>query len=159
MRIVKIGHKNDLTTITQHEEKNGEARETVLKCDELPRPEFLAALDELGESMMDLLECPEKWYEHFKTTSVSINYEEEDGRRGLVVTLYIPLNKFNGGITINTPHMREQVKGSSGGGSFIPPKAIEQLDRLLEQAEKYYNGNRAQRKLPLKDQEEEGAEE
>lgn len=146
MKIVKVGHKNQKTTITCEEEKNGDVKTMTLTSDVPALPEFHEAMKELGKYMCDLLGVPADWKQKHTCNSVSIGYEEDE-RINTVVTIYVQLEKFNNGIVINTPCLREKVAGKSGGGNFMTPKMLDLVKSVREEALKYYDGERAQQTL------------
>ena len=148
MKIVKIGHKNSKTTVHGQEEKNGDVINMTLESDTPANPEFHTALKDLGKYMCDLLGCPAEWKQTHSCTSVSIGYEDDD-RINAVVTLYIQLSKFNNGITVNTPCLREKLPGKGGGGQFMTPKMLDLVKEVIDEAQKYYDGDRAQLEMPV----------
>lgn len=145
-QITKISLKNADVHIITEEEKNGDTIKTDLDSDQPPNPEFGDAMTDLGLYMFNMMEFPKEWKEKAECRGLTINYEDDD-RIGCIVTLYVPLAKFNGGVSINSPHLREKLPGTPGGGCFMPPKLVDLVKELRDEAQKYIDGDRAQREL------------
>lgn len=152
-QITKISLKDSDVHIVTEEEKNGDTIKTDLDSDQPGNPEFGDAFTDLGLYMADMMEFAKEWKNKSVCRSCTINYEEDD-RIGVVVTLFVPLAKFNGGVSISSPHLREKLPGTPGGGCFMPPKLVDLVKELRDEAQKYLDGDRAQREL-LKDEDEE----
>lgn len=148
-QITKISYSKGDITVRTEEQKNGDVIKTDIESDAPPNPEFTDALTDLGLYMCEMMDFPKAWKDKHECRGVAINYEEDE-RIGGVVTMYVPLAKFNAGIVVNSPHLREKVAGTAGGGNFMTPKMCELVKEMRAQAQKYIDGDRAQREL-LKD--------
>lgn len=128
------------------QQSHGDVKLTTLTSDTPANPEFYEALKELGKYMCDLIGAPTDWKSKHTCNSVAIGYEEDD-RINAVVTLYVQLEKFNNGIVINTPCLREKLSGKGGGGNFMTPKMLELVKTVGDEDQKYWDGERAQQTL------------
>jgi hypothetical protein len=156
LKIVKVGHKSGKTFVHVEEDKAGDVLKTFLDSDQPANPEFHDALKNLGKYMCGLLGFPPEWTATHTCNQVSIGHEEDD-RINAVVTIYVALAKFNNGITINSPCLREKVVGASGGGAFMKPKMLELVQEVMNEGQKYYDGDRAQLPLPMNEKDGEAA--
>lgn len=157
MRIVKVGLKDSKVIVNVEEEKNGDVLTTNLTSDQPPLPEFPKTFAELGKYMCGLMEFPDEWKANHKCTSISIGHEEDD-RLNAVVTMYVKLNKFNSGITINSPCLREKIQGAPGGGAFMPAKMLDLVNEIIAHAKAYMDGDRSQQVIPGTEPPKEGDE-
>jgi len=146
LKIVKVGSKNGKTFVHAEEDKGGDIIKITLESDQPANPEFHEALGELGKYMCGMLGFPSEWTAAHSCNSVSIGHEEDD-RTNAVVSMYVTLAKFNNGLSINSPCLREKVAGKAGGGSFMPEKMLDLVNEVVEQGLKYYEGDRAQQSL------------
>ena len=154
-QITKISLKGGDVHIVTEEEKNGDTIKTDLDSDQPPNPEFKDAITDLGLYMFDMMEFPEAWKDKAECRGVTINYEEDE-RIGAVVVMYVPLSKFNAGVSISSPHLREKLPGTPDGGCFMPPKMVDLVKELRNEAQKYIYGDRAQRELLADDKDDSG---
>lgn len=150
LKIVKVGHKAGKTFVHAEEDKGGDVIKITLESDQPANPEFHDALKALGKYMCGMLGFPAEWTEQHTCNSVSIGHEEDD-RLNAVVSMYVTLAKFNNGLSINSPCLREKLQGKGGGGSFMPPKMLDLVKSVVDQGLKYYEGDRAQKELLTKE--------
>ena len=150
IKIVKVGSKHGKTFVHAEEDKGGDLVKITLESDQPANPEFHAALKELGKYMCGMLGFPTEWTASHQCTSLSIGHEEDD-RINAVVSIYVMLPKFNNGLAINSPCLREKVAGNAGGGSFMPQKMADLVADVMEEGHKYYDGDRAQQSLLTKE--------
>ena len=148
LKIVKCGIKDSKVIVHAEEAITGDILKTTLESDAPPLPAFPNALSDLGAYMCDLMEFPKEWKNLHRCTSISIGHEE-DGRLNAVVTLYVKLAKFNNGISINSPCLREKLAGTSGGGAFMTPKMLELVQAVITCGRAYMEGERSQVEMPL----------
>lgn len=127
---------------------NDDVIEHRLTSPDPPRKRFTDALDSLIPDVLGLIEAPDHWADGMRVTGVSINYEGEDDRRGLVVTCLRELEGTNAPLVINTPHLKEQVEDIEEG-SFITDTMLKALTRIHTAVQKYLDGDRMQTELPL----------
>ena len=145
-KITKIMLKGSDIHIVTEEEKNGDVIKTDLESDTPPNPEFIKAMKAVGGYIFGMMEFPGEWKQKAEARGVHIGYEE-DVRINIIITTYVPLSKFNGGVCINSPLLREKLPGTPGGGLFAPPKLVDLVKELRDEAEKYIKGDRAQREI------------
>ena len=148
MKITKIGYKNQKVTVEGETEQNGEVIITSLTSDIPPLPEFAETLVKIGEYMTKLTGMPDEWSKSTKCYSITIGHEEDE-RINAIVTLYTQLENFNSGVCINTPVLREKLQGTAGGGKFMPENMLTLVREMIEQAQRYYDGERSQQELPV----------
>lgn len=147
-RITKVGSKKNKVFINAERIHNGETLSTSLACTDTANPEFYQSLLDLGKFMCTHMGMDADWKAQSKCISVAVNYEEDDERMGVIVTLNVKLTKFDKPIVINTPHLREKVEGKGGGGSFMPQKMLDLVKTVLREGQLYRDGERAQQELP-----------
>ena len=148
IQITKVGHKDDKTLVHSQEDKNGDTVKSELNSDAKPTPEFHEAMKKLGAYMCDHMGFPADWKRDHKCLYVHIGHESEKEKRiNAIVTINVKLEKFNNGITINSPVLREKLQGIPGGGSFMTPTMLELVKNVMVEGEKYMNGERAQHEL------------
>ncbi len=113
-----------------------------------PGPDFLAAVEAFRPIITDLLKTPEKFIGdgcEIRTFSLST---DDDGRRGIVITLVKKLAKFKAPCTINLPYLSEQT-GEKPSPGYMPDGMLAAIEQLETAAAAYVNGERVQRELAL----------
>lgn len=142
----KIGFKGGSVVLRWQTSARGglEQVKHELESRDVPAPGFHHALQGLGAFIQTALEIDP---EGLTIQSVSINHEE-DGRRGFVVTALKAFpGFFNAPLIINTPHVREPASDDDVGPGFAPDDLVVAVDRLEREANRYLNGERAQRDM------------
>lgn len=137
---VHIEWQSKKTTASKAEELH----QHQLDCPERPRPAFGAALQRFLAFALQIIGAPDTWAENTRVTGVSINYEE-DGRRGLVITMSRKGPLGAAPFVINTPHLREPMDPTKETGvSFFPTGLAGVIDFAAQEAQAYLDGDRAQ---------------
>lgn len=149
-QITKVKHSADKTMIEYQEvHDDGRTDEYSLTCTDRPLPEFDAALQRLLEEMPDWCEIHQDGY--FDNATVrGVSFSWKHGIMGAVVTLLKPLRHCQSPLVINAPH--KTASPYSDGGDWSVCFTVEQrelLQAVIEQTEKYLDGERAQMELPL----------
>lgn len=123
----------------------GTETEHVMKSYGQPSPMFRAVFTNFARIVIDFLELPESWLDEMRVTGLSINEEEGDGRAGLVITSQKKVIGANSPIVLNTPHLREAVKGEeSESDGFMTDDMMSAVESAWTVAARYLNGEREQ---------------
>jgi hypothetical protein len=147
VRITSIAIKADKVVIGIQTSDGDATTASLLKCPNPPLPDFEEAYRKMGTMICKLMDMPDAWRSAHKLNKVEIKYEKDDGRLGLVGTIFVHLSKFSGGSAVNSPYQRERVQGGGGGDAFMPEAMCEHLKELIKLARAYYKGDRAQGSL------------
>ncbi|MDZ7711738.1 MAG: hypothetical protein U5L06_00795 [Rhodovibrio sp.] len=144
MKVTKVKHaKGDVEIRWTAEEGLSSTRETKLKCTDTPRNSFSEVFQGFKPLAGRLLELPESWLDEASVIGVSINHESDE-RRGLVVTLQRSVESANSPVTLNTPHVREQLPGDDDNQPWMDGDLVEQIEQMDREAQAYVNGDRQQ---------------
>lgn len=146
LKYTKIGIKKQVHICAEEDKSAGENIHHDCISSDMPLPGLPAALKELGDYMVGLLEAPADWKRYAKCTSVAIGHEEDD-RINVVVSLSVTLPKFPSPFNLNTPCLREKLAGKPGGGVFMSAKMYDLVQEVIGEGKKYYEGKRAQGSL------------
>lgn len=157
MTIKKVSYKNEIMEVHYEvDKKSGKPDEYTVRSGDKPLPAFRNLLMKLRDSVVSLLELPQNDDEVKRITvnQVSFDYSGENNIMGAVISAKRALNHSSGVMVLNTPHKFAKTTSKSGKGNsamvFDKP-VISLLDELIEEVEKYVNGERAQGDL-FKDQ-------
>lgn len=143
MPYTKIKHGPKGTTLTRVEDRaNEDSVESTLTSHELPRPEFVAALQALQAWVLEVCELPTDYAAGMTVVGVSISLGEHGG---CVVTALKQVSAAASPVVINSPHV-PAVATRDGGGS-LPRRVVEMLEALELEAERFWKGQRAQADL------------
>ena len=158
MKITKIRHKSGNTEI--HYEKdlgNGKVREVVVKSPETPLPAFLNILMYLRIYLLQLMEMPanEDETKKVKVHGVSLDYSGDNEVMGVVIVGVRDLQLSRGVQVLNSPHKLEK---SNDAKQKLDTKAVDLVCQLIDEAEKYVNGEVAQEKLDFPKDDNKSAE-
>lgn len=153
MIINKISYKNEKVGINYSIPKGeGRLEEHTLSCNELPLPGFLNSLMKLRVFVLRMLEMPDKDPEIKRVTVRSLSFDySDDGLMGVVISANRELQHSSGVQVLNTPHKFEDSKVAS---LKLDSTCYQYVLEMLEEAENYVNGERAQQELPLEKKEE-----
>lgn len=81
---------------------------------------------------------------------VSLSYSGDNDVMGATISCQKRLNSSNSPLMINTPHKFAEKHSEGMNAEFLlSGGCVEALEALIEQAEKYLDGERAQLKLDL----------
>lgn len=140
---IKYDDKEPKVTLRWQETRKGgeEVLKHALDAKDRPEPEFVEALQAFVAEVCRLLALPQDYGQGMTVRGVSINHED-DGRRGLVVTVLKALEDANSPLVLNTPHLREYDNEESG--VFASSGMIRRLDELEKRAQRYLDGHREQ---------------
>ena len=141
-RIKKV--KLDKGLYLEWEEQNGGNRTwdvCSLNSKEQARPELYDAIYAMRRHVVDICELPESAFKRLMIKSVTITHKDEG--RGIVISATKELTHSRAPLCLNTPH-----KSEADEGEFAMSKnLIADMERLIDEAARYINGDRAQGKI------------
>lgn len=126
----------------------------TLDCVDKPLPALELAMLNLRKHVLEICEMPVDDTEvmKVKVRGVSFSYSGDDVM-GATITASKTLVKSNAPLMINTPHKFDQPHNENQGTEMcLSDDCVNVLVELLEQAEKYLDGERAQLEMFDKDQ-------
>lgn len=129
----------------------------VLDCVDKPLLALELAMLNLRKHVLDICEMPIDDTEvmKVKVKGVSFSYSGENDVMGATITASRTLERSNAPLMINTPHkFAEPHNENQGMKMCLSDDCILVLVELLEQGEKYLDGERAQLEILNKDQDE-----
>lgn len=144
MNIRKIKLKDGRWTV-RAEEATGDpeapnTRKVEVESSETPRAELHTAFHQMVEPALDMISAPEGWYGKAIMSGVSISHEEERGI-GVVMTVLVAMPEVaSGPLVINTSYVVED----GGEGPSLPSDVYRGLMKLIEEAQRYLDGERLQ---------------
>lgn len=143
MDIRKVKSSNGVITI-RAEEQSGEedVRRVELESRAEPRPEFHEAMGGLIRPALDMIQAPGAWMAVATISGVSLTHEEDRGM-GAVVTLLVPLECAPSPLVLNTPYLPSEDPNGAGSPT-LPPALQQAIERVILEAERYLDGERAQ---------------
>ena len=150
MRIKKIKMTREGKIQMEYEVKNpkGGSDEFSFSCADEPKPSFIVALNDLKPDVLEMCELPDDYLDRIRVSGVSFSYGGENETMGAVIIASMVLYKSNVALNLNTPHKTEDFYGETGDEKqLLNPKCVSRLNRLVEEAEDYVKGIRAQGNL------------
>ena len=127
----------------------------TLNCIDKPLPAFELAMLNLRKHVLDICEMPVNDTEvmKIKVNGVSFSYSGDNYVMGATIMASKTLAKSNSPLLINTPHKFDQPQNENQGTEMcLSDDCVNVLVELLEQAEKYIDGERTQLEMFDKDQ-------
>ncbi len=147
-KLTKIQIKKSHVHIEFKEKEGEENYVTEFDCDAPANPEFPKALADLGKALCDTMEFTEEQKNACTATSVALSYSaDENNRMGIMVAMSMTLANFSGPLHFNTPLIKEKTEEGKGGGRVMSDSLRKLVGCVIDEAHKYMNGNRAQKKL------------
>lgn len=139
----KIKFDGVRVTIKYHEGAADDPQnETTYTSKDAPTPEFREALQALRADVIDICELPMQLY---ALDVRSVSFSHANDILGATITALYSLSKSNAPLVINTPHKSAEPYSEGGDSSqCLDPHAVARLKRLIDRAEKYLQGARAQ---------------
>jgi len=131
------------TTVGEH----GEVVESAIKNGEDPTPELANAVAALKDDACEILELPKTYRDTITMKGLSVTYSA-DGAMGVT---FVASKKLKSGkaTTLNTPEMPERTDHSEKGAAFLSDDLLAKVGEVLQAAEAYANGARAQTTLAV----------
>lgn len=148
IKLTKIQIKKSHVHIEFKEKEGEENYVTEFDCDAPANPEFPKALADLGKAMCDTMQFTEEQKNACTATSVALSYSaDEHNRMGVMVAMSMTLENFSGPLHFNTPLIKEKTEEGKGGGRVMSDSLRALVGVVIDEANKYMKGNRAQKKL------------
>lgn len=144
MRFTKIRHANDQVELKWEHVEGGTVTSAELSSTDAPDPDFVEALAQLRGYIPQLTEWPADYCKTIEVTGISISYRKD--RRGFVINGKRPVEGMNSPLVVHTPYLGEPAERADGDDDIF-----EAFDKVIERADAYLKGQRAQGQLPLDD--------
>jgi hypothetical protein len=156
--ITKIKSSKGRIFIAYSDKSGTNEDEFTLNCLDEPLDSFRKAMADLKPHVQEWLEIEQpEWCEDLVIKGVSFSWT--DGIMGAVITCEKPLTYAQSPLNLNTPH-KPQHPYSDGDDEALEyclkDECVFALEKLIEEAKKYINGERAQGQLFGGDDELEG---
>jgi hypothetical protein len=158
MRITKVKYSKSRVLVQYQVEREGsEPDEYSMECADAPHPDFEKALQALAPHAILWCELPEALVKRSRISGVSLSWNhDEDGDvvMGAVVTALVTLVRCQSPLVLNTPHKPERPYSDGDPNAVtycLTADCIAAIGKVLEEAEAYLDGKRAQGSLPLGD--------
>ncbi|OFW44760.1 MAG: hypothetical protein A3J29_07950 [Acidobacteria bacterium RIFCSPLOWO2_12_FULL_67_14b] len=146
-RFTKIAFNGQKVRLEYHVTRpgGGDPDEFVVNCSDKPLPSFMEALAALVADVLAICEFPRSEASKFTVRGVALSYT--DGVMGAVLTALRALSTADAPLIINSPYLSEQPRESDPGGYRLPATTVRGLLTLIDEAERYLRGDRAQGSL------------
>jgi hypothetical protein len=129
----------DITLSWVTETLGGDVVESSLHSADLPRPEFIDAMQAFRNHVLDICELPADYAADLVVTGISLSENDSQGR-GIVVTAQKTVARAAAPVIINTPHVPE----INEHGASLRAAAMDAIDTLVTEARLFQQGTRAQ---------------
>lgn len=145
MKFSKVKYDGKKVELSWTTKEKGAEIAHHLSSSSRPAPEFTGAMRRFVPIVLSLLELPDSYDDGLQVTGISLNEEENDGRRGVVITSQKKLEAANAPLVLNTPHLREPVKDEEADRpGFFPDEMEDAIAHAERAASEYLEGKRAQ---------------
>ncbi len=118
--------------------------EFALLSTDKPEPEFDSTLQALTQDVLAICELPAGDADKIKVRGVSLTYT--NGIMGACITALKTLETANAPLVLNTPHLPSEPY-SEGDALTLDPATVGRLSALVDRANRYVDGHRAQQSL------------
>ena len=152
-RFTKIKYDGE-TVFLQYQQGPAFKDEYSMKCRERPRPEFAEALKALAPEVLYLCELANAYLNRIKVRSVSLNYGGEGETMGATITSQMDLYNSNCPLNLNTPNKPVEPYNTECeydedtlAKMCLRSECVDKLEVLIDEANKYVDGQRAQGNL------------
>ncbi len=152
-RFTKIKYDGK-TVFLQYQQGPAFKDEYSMKCRELPRPEFAEALKALAPEVLYLCELATAYLNRIKVRSVSLNYGGKGETMGATITSQMDLYNSNCPLNLNTPNKPVEPYNTDCeydddtlAKMCLRGECVDKLEDLIDEANKYVDGQRAQGSL------------
>lgn len=153
MKILKVIRDEDRVQFRHEVQGHKAVEERDHTCHEAPLKSFDDALQSLSDAVVNVLELGQGYKKGMKISAVTFSYTKK-GTRSAAVTFSKDLDATNGAHRLTTPVFQfdDAAEGEdSGQRRQCTKKHAQLLEVVIEETEKYANGDRQQRLLPLDD--------
>lgn len=150
MRVKKIKLKG-CTVEIEVETREGEKSFKVTKLESFDEPldSFPKALQALTPYILEICELPEEYADGLEVLSVTFSYGGAEDVMGASITALKTLSTAKAPFVINTPHLASGPYNENGVGPFLSDMCTFQLEILIEEAMRYWAGERKETQLSL----------
>ncbi len=156
IRITKVKHSKGRVHVAYQAHLDREVPdEFTLDTSDAPHPDFEKALAALVPHVVEWVELPASAAQRLRVQGVSFSYADDTAGipvMGATVTALLGLSRSRSPLVVNTPHKPERpyAEGDPDAGDYcLTPDCAEALADVLEEAERYLDGKRAQGSLAL----------
>jgi hypothetical protein len=147
-KIQKSGEKITIEYKKANPSRPDDQDKFKLESKEAPRPEFNTALQGLEPHILEILQLPSDYGDAMTVTGLSIT--ESSGIRKIILKAKKELVDSNSPFNISTPKKPDGVISEDAeGDDVLTDKALEAIDDLIDEAERYVRGERNQSMLDL----------
>jgi hypothetical protein len=151
MQITKIKFTKDRKVKIEYNEKpraSGDPDEYSISCSDEPRKQFGEALAALIDDVQEICELPGDYKTRIIVTGLSLDYGGDNGTMGAVLIGQMRLSHSSSPLNLITPHKIEDFYGETGDeNQLLSDDAKKHIYKLIEEAEAYVRGYRAQGNL------------
>lgn len=148
-RYTKIKY-SDKGVYIAYQQGAGFVNEYTAKCTEEPAPNFLEALKDLRQFVIEMCELPEDYIDRITVKSVSLNYGGEADTMGATISASMELYNSNAPLNINTPNKPEMPYNPDqewDEKNCLTEECVFAIRKLVLVAEEYLSGVRQQTSL------------
>lgn len=147
MEVVAVKYLGDRTSV-ERERMNGESVETLSlrDCPDPPRNSFLEALEAVRKDVLARIGLGAVFSKATKVTGVKVSTDRY-GHRLFSITATVQ-GKYGPAFGIPFPLLREKVENEEGE-TVLSTMELKRIDKLLDEAQRYAEGQRVQATLDL----------
>jgi hypothetical protein len=149
---IKKDKKTDKITLEYQKKKGDDSvDEFAFSSFDKPLPGFDLAMLALRKYVLQICEYPvnDDFLTRVTVTGVSFSYGGNEDVMGATLIAQLALKECNAPLNLNTPHLAEDFYSENGGSEkqLMPVNMASDLDKLIDEAERYLQGERAQGEL------------
>ncbi len=147
-RILKLKYNGSRVEIRYDTEREDGADpdEYELKSGDAPRAGMAKALGELPRHVCALCDLPPAYAVGMSARGITLSHT--DDILGVVVTCMKPVKGASGPLIINSPHVPAEQYSPTGSSPLMTEEFCAAVEAVIEEAEAYLDGDRAQGLLP-----------
>jgi hypothetical protein len=143
MTVTKFKLKKDEVFVAYSRPIGDKHENHEFTCDEKPLPALMDALKDLAQDVVDICELSPDTLKSITVTGVSFSWT--DDIMGATIIARRKLKSHTIPLQLNTPHTPERPYAkNSKTAPFLTKECTLRLRSLLDEVEKYINGDRAQ---------------
>ena len=160
MRIKKVKYdKKEKRVLISYEEKGADGYDNyTLDSEDAPNPSLLKSLSDLASDVLYLCEIQGKQDFQVEVRSISFSYGGDKEVMGATISAGIALERSYCPLNVNTPHKAsESYSEHEDPKQLLDESTIIKLKLVQEEAIKFINGDRAQLKMDMPDNNTESA--
>ncbi len=158
VEFTKIKLNKDFSVLLKYQVPKAENKfdQLSLNCSDHPLQSFNTAMLALRIHVLELCELPVNEININKVTvkSVSFNYVGEKHVMGCTICAVMKLSYSNTPLVLNTPYKIKEYYGEKGDEkALLSNECLSSLENLVEEAQKYLNGEREEIEMFQEDKE------